>query len=123
MGRLSRNACYLKYSKTLHHVGSFRVVKKRKGNGELRMIIERPWWMVDDNPREWTTLTDSHVKDVFVWLGRYLALKGKLPRNLSLEEIAVGAQRTAKAIREVNAVEILLTEVGDSGLRLEEGER
>lgn len=68
-------------------------------------------------------MTDSHVKDAFVWLGRYLALKGKLPRNLTLEQIAVGAQRTAKAIREVNAVELLVNEVGPSGLEVEPHDR
>lgn len=66
-------------------------------------------------------MTDTHAKDVFVWFGRYLALKGKLPRNLALEEIAIGAQRTAKAIREVNAMEVFALENGErSGLKVEE---
>ncbi len=70
------------------------------------MVVVEPWWSHGKTSGEWTTLTDCHVKDVFVWLGRYLALKGKLPRNMTLEQIAVGAQRTAKAIREVNACEM-----------------
>lgn len=119
MGKLHRRDCHLKYSKFLSHVGKFRVVKKKNGNGELRMVVEAPWWMTG-KPDEWTTMTDTNVKDTFVWIGRYLALKGKLPRNLSLEEIAVGVQRTAKAIREVNAMEILAVEAGPSGLSLEE---
>lgn len=118
MGKLARQNCSLKFSKSLHHVGRFRVVKKIGGNGEFRMVIEEPWWTRSKTSERWTTLTDSHVKDVFVWLGRYLALKGKLPRNLTLEQIAVGAQRTAKAIREVNACEMFALE--KSGIEIEE---
>lgn len=117
--KLSRQNCHLKGSCWFHHVAVFRIVQKKEGNKELRMITHSPWWMKDD--REWASLTDSHVKNVFVWLGRYLAMKGKLPRNYSLEEIAVGAQRTAKAIREVNACEIFAQELsGKSGLEIED---
>lgn len=104
MERLKWSNTTKKFSKSLHHVGLFRVVKKKDGNGEYRMVVCAPWWSgVKD---DWHTLTDTHVMDVFLWLGRYLALKGKLPRHLSLEAIAVGAQRTSKAIREVVATEI-----------------
>lgn len=118
--KLNRQNCWLKGSKTFHHVAVFRIVKKKEGNGELRMVTHSPWWA--GNEREWASLTDSHVKDVFVWLGRYLAMKGKLPRNFSLEEIAVGAQRTAKAIREINASEIFaqMNTQGSSGIEMEE---
>lgn len=88
------------YKKWFPHVGTFAVVKK-KSSGELRLLIKNnsPWG-------DYSTVCDSKALDVFIWLGRYLALKGKLPRHLALEEIAVGAQRTSKAIREVIATEI-----------------
>lgn len=104
--KLARKNCHLKYSKWFHHIGTLRVVKKMGGNGELRMVIQ-------DHPcgRDWITLTDTNVKDVFVWLGRYLALKGKLPKNIALEEIAVASQRITKSIREVNATDIYRNEL------------
>lgn len=119
--KLKRENCWLKYSKTLHHVGTFRVVQKKEGNKELRMVIHAPWWIAGDKAsRDWTSMTDTNVKDCFVWLGRYLALKGKLPRNVALEELAVGAQRISKGIREVNAMEVFALEnTKRSGLEVE----
>lgn len=118
MSKLRRQDCWLKYSKSLHHVGKFRVVKKREGSKELRMVIARPWWSQESPHEDWNALTDTHVKDVFVWLGRYLALKGKLPRNHTIEEIAVSSQRTSKALRELNACEIFAHH--PSGIELEQ---
>lgn len=51
-------------------------------------------------------IDDSNVKDVFVWLGRYLALKGKLPKHLNLDEIAIRAGRIKKDIHSHVAKEI-----------------
>ncbi len=107
--RLKRSDVSLKGKKWFHRVGTFRIVKPMRGKGDLRMVSCQPRNFHGYD--EWHTLTDSHVKDVFVWLGRYLAMKGKLPKNLALEEIAVGAQRTAKAIREVNAIDIYRNEI------------
>lgn len=93
----------LKYSKWFHHFGTMRVVKKRS-NGQLILVKDENHFY-----GEYRTITDSHARDVFVWLGRYLALKGRLPRHLTLEMVAVGSQRTTKAIREVVAMEVLKT--------------
>lgn len=82
--------------KWFHHVGVLRVVKTK--SGELRM-------RGPESP-EHACMGDRHLLDVFVWLGRYLALKGKLPKHVALEEIAVKAQRVPRAIREVVAAEI-----------------
>lgn len=90
------------HSKWFHHVGTFKI-RKRK-NGDLRLHIrDSPMCLGKGNE---ASLTDSHVKDVFVWLGRYLAIKGKLPKHLALEEIAVRSNRTTKAIRSVVANEV-----------------
>lgn len=82
--------------KWFHHVGTFYVVKKK--NGELKLK--------GDFSPDHAAISDSHIQDVFIWLGRYLALKGKLPRHIKLDEIAVGSQRTTKAIHSVMANEI-----------------
>jgi hypothetical protein len=50
-------------------------------------------------------MTDSHVRDVFIWFGRYLAMKGKLPRSVLLDEVAVRSGRVTKDIRGVLAME------------------
>lgn len=87
------------YSKWFHHIGTMRVVRK-KTNGELRLIICHGFGTDDVH-----SLTDSHALDVFIWLGRYLAQKGKLPRHLALDETAVKAQRVSKDIRSIIANE------------------
>ena len=88
------------YQKWWPHVGRLAVVKK-KTTGKLQLLIQNESMWGD-----YSTVCDTRAVDVFVWLGRYLALKGKLPRQIALEEIAVGAQRTSKAIREVIATEV-----------------
>lgn len=109
MGRLSRQDYWLKGSCWFHHVAKLRIVRKRTGTEAMRMVAcNEPTKF--GGREEWITIKDSHLKHVFVWIGRYLAKKGQLPRNYTLEEIAVGAQRTSKAIREVNAVEIFQQE-------------
>lgn len=81
--------------KWFRHVGEFRLVKTK--SGEYRLKCNGP---------EYAAISDSHIKDVFIWLGRYLALKNKLPRHIRLEEIAVGSQRTTKAIQQTIGVEM-----------------
>lgn len=102
MNRVSWQECRKVYSfmfqKRLRGFGGF-IIAKNKKTGELRALENHGW------PNGYSTLTDSRLQDIFIWIGRYLALKGKLPRHLALEEIAVGAQRTSKAIREVIATE------------------
>ena len=75
------------------------VVGKNRQTGDLRVF--RNCWGSEEYP----TMTDGHMGDLFIWIGNYLALKGKLPRHMALDQIAVGAQRTSKAIREVIATE------------------
>jgi hypothetical protein len=82
--------------KWFHHVGTLRVVKTEKG--ELRM-------RASGTPND-CYMTDSNVRDVFIWLGRYLAEKGKLPRHIQLDQIAVATQRSSKDIRAVIANEV-----------------
>lgn len=83
--------------KWFHHVGTLYVVKN-KSTGELRMK--------GDFSQERCAISDSHIKEVFIWLGRYLAIKGKLPRHISLDLIAAQSTRTTKGIREVMAKEM-----------------
>lgn len=85
--------------KWFRHVGTLFIVKKPCG--EIR--IKGP------HSPEYSAMSDRNVQDVFIWLGRYLAMKGKLPRHIKLEEIAVGSSRTTQAIRSVVANEIFET--------------
>ncbi len=87
------------YSKWFHHVGTMRAVVKKK-SGEMILVFQD-----GIGGGEYDTITDSHALDVFIWLGRYLAKKGKLPRHLALDEIAVKIQRSSKDIRAVIATE------------------
>lgn len=96
--KLTRRDISYIYSKWFHHMGTMRVVRK-KSNSELILVGDREPGSVFD------TIGDSHALDVFIWLGRYLAKKGKLPRHLALDEIAVKVQRSSKDIRAVIATE------------------
>jgi len=69
------------------------------GSWELVMVSR------DNQNGEYSTIGDYHALEVFIWLGRYLAKKGKLPRHLALDATAVKAQRVSKDIRAIIATE------------------
>ena len=96
--KLERKQITRKFSKWFHHMGTMRVVVKRS-TGEMILVSS------EDRAGPYWSIADSHALDVFIWLGRYLALKGKLPRHLSLDGIAVATQRASKDIRAVIATE------------------
>lgn len=70
----------------------------------------------EENPQ---VLTDGALLDLFIWLGRYLAEKRKLPRHLNLELIAQGANRTSRELRTLIAMETLEDAQKPSGLEVE----
>lgn len=88
----------LEYKKWFPHIGTFRAIKK-KTNGELRLFV-------DIGSGEYSSVTDSQVKDMFLWFGRYLAFKGKLPNNIKLAETSVLAGRVKTQIMEVVAMNV-----------------
>jgi hypothetical protein len=83
-------------------------VVRKKSNGELRLIVAQ------ERYGDYASISDSHALDVFIWLGRYLAQKGKLPRHVILDEIAIRAQRVSKDIRAVVATEHFQLNKGDA---------
>jgi hypothetical protein len=83
------------YKKWVHHLGTLKVVK---WNNDIRMRGEY-------SP-DHACMTDGHIMEVFIWLGRYLAMKGKLPRHMALEECAIRSNFNAKEIRKVIAKEV-----------------
>lgn len=72
---------------------------RRKSDGMTCIVVK-------DDFLKYRSITDSHLIDVFIWLGKYLARKGKLPRHMALDEIAVRTQRASKDIRAVIATEV-----------------
>lgn len=82
-------------SKWFHHVGTFKVVRLANGETRLRGPHSHASYCIGDR----------HVQDVFVWLGRYLASKGKLPRHVTLDELAVKSTSVGRGIRQVIATE------------------
>lgn len=85
----------LKFSKWFPHVGTFRVIQKHT-NGELRLYVSEKGGV----PKEYSSITDSKAMDMFIWLGRYLALKGKLPADTKLLEASVLANQVATDMRQ-----------------------
>ncbi len=83
-------------SKWFHHMGTLRVVKTPTGQIRMR----------GDHSPNHACIHDSHIREVFIWLGRYLAEKGQLPHHVALGEIAIRAQRVPKDIRSVMAMEV-----------------
>lgn len=91
----------LAFSKWFPRLGKFRVVKK-KTTGELRLFIS----LGNGFDRKYDSVTDSRAMDLFIWLGRYLALKKKLPSAISLNETAILSGRVERQIREVMANDV-----------------
>ena len=88
----------LEFTKWFPNVTTFKVVKK-KSNGELRMYVHT-------GSNEYSSMPDSNVKAMFLWLGRYLAMKGKLPKHIKLAETAVLSGRVKTQLMEVLASEV-----------------
>lgn len=86
-------------SKWFHHMGTMSVFR-RKSDGMTCVVVPQ------GDFGKYRSINDCHLLDVFIWLGKYLARKGKLPRHLALDEIAIKTQRASKDIRAVIATEI-----------------
>lgn len=83
------------YKKWVHHVGTLRVVEFKK---QIRMRGE--------HSPDHACMSDYHIMDVFIWIGRYLAMKGKLPKHMALEECAIKSNQVARQVRAVIAKEV-----------------